>query len=48
MANIRIDREEVFEIKMPTILNIGDPVCFDKYGKDFKYVYSRKFRCKFI
>lgn len=46
MANIRVDREGVFEIKMPTILNIGDPVYFDKYGEDFKYVYSRKFRGK--
>lgn len=46
MKNIRIDRKNEFEIKMPTFIQIGDPLYFEKHGENFELVYSRRFRGK--
>lgn len=42
--NVKIHKKEVHSISMPTMLKIGDPMYFESYGDDFKYVYSKNFR----
>lgn len=43
MDKIRVNKKEKFEIKIPTLLQVGDPMYFERYGESFEYVYSKRF-----